>query len=260
MGREIFRRIEKDIKERIKRAKKIIFFLDYDGTLVPIKKKPAFAGLGKDTRALLSKLAGSTCFSVFIISGRSLRDIKKLIGVKRLYYVGNHGIELEGPRLKYINRSAKALRIFIQRAYRALKKKLKIKGVILENKAYTLSLHYRLVNPDKVPALKKLFKNTIKGLLRQRKIKVTEGKKVLEVRPNTKWNKGKIVNWILKKAKTRNVLPIYIGDDKTDEDAFKALGKRGISILVSKNRRKTFAQYRLNSPKEVIRFLYEFVD
>ena len=169
MGRKILRRIEKDIRKRITRAKKVIFFLDYDGTLAPIKKKPGLARLDKGTRTLLSKLARSTCFSIFIISGRSLRDIKKLVGINGLYYVGNHGIELEGPHLKYINREACALRPFMQRAYRTLKEKLKIKGIILENKVYTLSLHYRLVNPGKVPTLKRIFNDTIKVLRKTKK-------------------------------------------------------------------------------------------
>ncbi len=260
MGRKILRRIEKDIAERITRAKKVIFFLDYDGTLTPIKKKPGLARLDRDTKTLLKKLAKRASSKVFIISGRSLKNVKNLIGVKSLYYIGNHGIELEGPHLKYINRSAKALKPFIQKSYKSLKKKLRFKGVILESKTYTMSLHYRLVNPDKVPTLKRVFKNTIKDLLKRGKIKITEGKKVLELHPNIKWNKGDIVNWVLRRLKSKRALLICIGDDRTDEDAFKALGKRGISILVSKNRKKTFAQYRLNSPKEVVKFLYEFVD
>lgn len=258
MGGEILRRTEKDIRDRIKNAKKIIFFLDYDGTLTPIRKKPRLAGIDKNTKKLLKKLANKRWSKVFIVSGRILKDIKNLIGLKNLYYVGNHGIELDGPGLRYLNRNAKISKPFVQRACKRLKKKLKLKGIIFENKIYTLSLHYRLVNPGKIPALKRIVKGAIKDLRKQ--IKITEGKKVLEIRPNVKWDKGKIVNWSLKRLKTKNTLPICIGDDKTDEDAFKSLGKRGITILVSKKRKKTFAQYRLNSPKEVIKFLNELVD
>jgi trehalose-phosphatase len=259
MGRKILRRIKKDIAEKIKRAKKIIFFLDYDGTLTPIRKKPKLARLKTRRKALLTKLAKSNCYSVFIISGRSLKDVKRLIGLNCISYVGNHGIECEGPGLKYVNGPAKALKKPIQGAYARLKKKIKIKGIILENKTYTLSLHYRLADPKKIPTLKKIFYDTISTLRKAKKIKITEGKKILEIRPDVEWNKGKIVNWILKKEK-KNILPIYIGDDKTDEDAFKALRRKGVTILVSKNRKKTSARYRLNSPKEVIKFLYEFVD
>ncbi|MGB2705872.1 MAG: trehalose-phosphatase, partial [Candidatus Omnitrophota bacterium] len=119
----------------------------------------------------------------------------------------------------------------------------------------TLSVHYRLVRPGRVAALRKIFNGTVRDLRKKRSIKITEGKKVLEVRPNIKWNKGKIVKRILKRFSSKDTLAVCIGDDKTDEDAFRALGKRGVNILVSRKRRKTFAQYRLKSPKEVIKLL-----
>lgn len=255
MGGKIFRRAEKDIKNRIKDAKKIIFFLDYDGTLTPIKKRPSLAKIDGRTKTVLKKLKNKTWSKVFIISGRSLKDIRRLIGLRGLYYVGNHGIELEGPRAKYLNPAAKALKPAIQKSYRELKKKIEFKGVLLENKIYTLSIHYRMVNPSAVPAFKHIFKDTIKNLKKNKRIKVTEGKKVFEIRPNIKWDKGRIVKRILKERKLKKALPIYIGDDKTDEDAFRVLGKNGITILVSKERKKTMAQYRLCSPGEVIKFL-----
>jgi len=106
--------------------------------------------------------------------------------------------------------------------------------------------------------VKRIFKDAIKDLRKTKKLLFTEGKKVLEVRPNIKWDKGKSVNWILRKISSggkKNGLPICIGDDITDEDSFKVLAKKGIGILVSKNARKTFAQYRLESPKDVAKLL-----
>lgn len=255
MGRKILRRAKEDLKRKIKNAKRIIFFLDYDGTLTPIRKRFPLAKISKEAKAVLRRLAGKKGIRVFIVSGRILRDVKKLIGVRSLYYIGNHGIELVGPGIKYVNLQARALRPVIQKAYRALKKKLKIKGVILENKIYTLSVHYRLVRAGRVVALKRIFNETVRDLRKNKIVKITEGKKVLEVRPDIEWNKGTIVKKVLKRFKSKNTLAICIGDDKTDEDAFRALGKRGISILVSRKRRKTFAQYRLKSPKEVIKLL-----
>ncbi|MGB2706174.1 MAG: trehalose-phosphatase, partial [Candidatus Omnitrophota bacterium] len=129
------------MKRKIKNAKKIIFFLDYDGTLTPIKKRPPLAKIDKEAKAVLRRLAGKKGIRIFIVSGRILENVKNLIGLKSLYYIGNHGIELEGPAVKYVNPKARASRPIIQRVYGALKKKLKIKGVILENKVYTLSVH-----------------------------------------------------------------------------------------------------------------------
>ena len=248
MGREVLRRI----KEAIKRRKKtLIFFLDYDGTLTPIKRKPHLAKLKQSTKKILKKL--SLKKNVFIVSGRSLSDVKNLVGIKSIHYIGNHGIEVKGPRFNHVQPQAKKLKVHIQKAYKKLKKKLKLKGILVENKTYTLSVHYRLVKPSLVPKVKKDFTELIGDLVKSKKIKITKGKKVFEVRPNIRWHKGKSISWVLKKQK--KCLPICIGDDITDEDAFKALGKKGISILVSRKKRKTTADYRVSSPKEIVNLL-----
>lgn len=255
MGRKIPGRIKKDLSARIKKAKKILFFLDYDGTLTPIRKRPELARLQRDVKILLKAISRKGWAEVFIISGRALRDIKRLVGIKSLSYSGNHGIEFYGPRLKYTNPTAKSLRGEIQNSFRILKNKFNSKKIIVENKVYTLSVHYRLLRPSKIPALKKAFAEATKKLSKNRKIRITRGKKVFEVRPNISWNKGSIVKEILKKIEIKKCLPIYIGDDITDEDAFMALGKKGISILVARDGRRTAAQYRLDSPGAVARFL-----
>lgn len=253
MGGKILRRTKKSLIAKIKCAKKIIFFLDYDGTITPIKKKPRLAKIGKKARALLKILAKKKWAKVFILSGRSLQDVKRLVGLKTLYYIGNHGLEAMGPALRYVHPQARKSRPYVKKAYRDLKARLKQRGVLVEDKNLTLSLHYRLADKRKIPLIKKAFWNIIGGLVKEKKIKITEGKKVLEVRPNIKWDKGKIVTRIL--GRTKRALPICIGDDKTDEDAFNALGKEAVTILVSEKPKKTKAKYRLGSPKEVLRFL-----
>ena len=258
MGRKIPGRIKKDLSARIKKAKKILFFLDYDGTLTPIRKRPELARVKRAVKSLLGTISRKSWAEVFIISGRALRDIKRLVGIKSLSYSGNHGIELRGPRLKYTNPTAKALRGEIQNSFRALRDRFNSKKIIVENKTYTLSIHYRLLAPARIPALKKAFMEATKKLFKNKKIRITRGKKVFEVRPNISWNKGSIVKQILKKRKIKKSLPIYIGDDITDEDAFRALGRKGISILVGGKHRRTAAQYKLDSPEAVARFL-EFV-
>jgi len=84
-----------------------------------------------------------------------------------------------------------------------------------------------------------------------------DGKKVYELLPDIDWNKGKAVLWLLETLGLEgwNVLPIYIGDDRTDEDAFRALEKPGVGILVSDRAQETSANYTLRNPEEVERFL-----
>ena len=139
------------------------------------------------------------------------------------------------------------------------KKSLKIKGIIIENKFYTLSVHYRLVEKRVVEKLKKKFYNIAAPYQKENKILVTHGKKVLEVRPNIIWNKGSMVRWILSRLHLKDALIVYIGDDKTDEDAFKALKKKALTVLVSKKNKHTLAKYRLNSPEEVIVILKKII-
>jgi len=256
MGRKILRRIRKDLTSKIRQYKKTSFFLDYDGTLTPIKEKPQQAKIDKEAKALLKEISKKDWTEVFILSGRGLQDVKRQLGIKTITYIGNHGMEAEGPGFKFIHKPALRSRPAIQRCYRLLKKNLRFKGTALENKKYTLSFHYRGADNAKKPLIKRLFWNTISKVIRTGgDIVITTGKEVLEVRPNINWNKGSIVKWLLAKKHLKGSLPICIGDDKTDEDAFKALGKKGISILVCPRKRKTHAKYRLDSPDEVIELL-----
>ena len=140
-----------------------------------------------------------------------------------------------------------------------LERKLKlIKGVLVEDKALSLTLHYRLVALGGLSKVFAVLRKTIYNYLKSGKIKVRNGKKSVELRPNLDWDKGKAVAWILSKLKSRlpakNIRPIYIGDDVTDEDAFKALGNKGISIFVGYGK-SSCAKYYLKNTTEVKRTL-----
>ncbi|GAF95451.1 unnamed protein product, partial [marine sediment metagenome] len=139
-----------------------------------------------------------------------------------------------------------------------LRKQVKVfPGAVLEEKTLSLSLHYRLVKGRSLIRLKKVFSQRIKPYLAARKIKFTVGKKVWELRPPIEWDKGRAVLWLLRKLKSKNLLPVYIGDDLTDEDAFRAVNKiGGISILVGR-RKDSSAKYYLKSTKDTEKFLGE---
>jgi len=231
-------------------------FLDYDGTLTPIVKRPGMAQLSRARRELLKKLAASPHFTVAVVSGRMLSDVAKKVGIKSAYYVGNHGFEISGPKLKFLHPKARAAKPILRRIKKELLRRLKgVKGIIVEDKVLTLSLHYRLVRQRDLAKVKTTFHTLTRPHLKKKKIRMTSGKKVFEIRPNARWDKGRAVLWLLKKrVKGRKVTPVYIGDDTTDEDAFRALGKRGITIHVGRGK-KTLARRRLNDVKGVYRFL-----
>ncbi len=212
--------------------KKYFLFLDYDGTLTPIVKKPDLAMLTKARRSTLKKIAKAPHILVAIISGRKLSDLKQKVGIPGLIYAGNHGFEIAGPGLKIIHSQAKQSKPILKKIKSELQKRLKaIKGTIIEDKGLSLSLHFRLVKAKDLKKVKEIFATTTQPHLK--KVRITHGKKVFEVRPPVKWDKGKAVLWILKKFGGK-MIPVYIGDDTTDEDAFRALKNKGLTMRVGK--------------------------
>ena len=232
-----------------------ILLLDYDGTLVPIVERPELAVLPSDTRELLKSLA--ECFKIVIMSGRQLAEVKRLVGLNRVYYAGNHGFEMSGPRTRFLKAEAKRVRPTIAEICGRLRKELgDIKGVIIEDKKLTASIHYRLVAPRGLKDLKDFFWEVVEPCLKSGEIRVTRGKKVFEIRPNIEWDKGKAALWIIDAIDSeKKLIPVYIGDDQTDEDAFLALKNRGITILVSSGRKKSHAKFFLRNVDEVKTFL-----
>ncbi|MDD5669420.1 MAG: trehalose-phosphatase, partial [Candidatus Omnitrophica bacterium] len=142
---------------------------------------------------------------------------------------------------------------------KALAQKLEgIKGVIIEDKVLTISVHYRMVEQRNVPLVKTIFHEAVILYVVKGLVTIHQGKKTLEIRPSFNWDKGKIVLWLLARERFLNsgdtVIPVYIGDDTTDEDAFRVLRKEGFTIFVGKPV-KTFAEYYLKDPGDVNVFL-----
>ncbi len=241
-----------------------LIFLDYDGTLAPIAKTPERAVLSPKAREILEKLVSSSRCKVAIVSGRSLADIKRRVGVKGILYVGNHGLEIEGPRIKHkIFTDPKYLSILAGIRDKLAGELSGINGVIVEDKGLTLALHYRMVRDDLRLKVQTAFhESTILPAVKNQ-IKKRSGKMVLEIHPPINWDKGKAVLWLLARWKYlfsgRGVLPVYLGDDLTDEDAFRALKNKGITGRVGKAG-SSAAGYYLRDHREVLKFLEGVVD
>jgi trehalose 6-phosphate phosphatase len=246
-----------DICRRIKQSRERLLLCDYDGTLTAIVDRPEMANLSEETGKLLSRLVRKPGVSVGVISGRALSDIKARVSIGSIIYAGNHGFEIDGPEIQFIHPLTEELGSIIRLISTVLKKAMgRIKGVVVEDKGMTLSVHYRLVNDDQLAQVNSVFENTVGTARKLGKIKTTSGKKVHEVRPAIPWHKGNAVQLIFDKAghsrRKGEVLPIYLGDDLTDEDAFKSVNElNGISILVGEERQNSAAGYYLNSTSEV---------
>jgi len=236
--------------------RKIAIFLDFDGTLVPIQKDPEQCFLSKKLKTQLLELSDSPRCYLVILSGRSLSDIKKRVGVRRLYYGGNHGIDMSGPHLRFTHPKALTAKLTLKHIALRLRKAIKnIEGAWLEDKKFTLSLHYRSVKKENVMLIKKIFQTVANEFIEGKKLDIIKGKKVIELTPHVSWNKGLAVLWILEQLKDK-CMPLYVGDDETDETAFKVLHRKGITIRIGKSK-KTAAQYYLKGHWELPRLLQQ---
>lgn len=248
------------LKRQIASAERLFLFLDYDGTLAPIAEHPSKARLSARTRRLLKEFTHHPGICVALVSGRSLRDLKQMVRLPGLLYIGNHGLELQGPKLRYVHPVARESRPLLQRLARLLKRTLSsIPGAWVEDKGFTLSVHYRSVAPDRLLLVENKFFEVVGPYLEKQQVRVTEGKRVLEVHPAPRWTKGTAIRWFLTRrmasADNKRILPIYIGDDQTDEDAFEVLKPQGITVRVGSSSRVSQAGYTVKSSQEVQEFL-----
>ena len=250
-----------ELSHRLKASKRVLLLCDYDGTLAPIVDRPELADLPEKTRQLLRELACQGHFTVGVISGRAMADIRQKAGIESIIYAGNHGLEIEGPGISFINPLAEEMRPVLRLIQQVLNKALSpIRGVFVENKGLSLTIHYRMVEEDKSDEVRNVFERVIATARSLGKVIITTGKKVYEVRPPVDWDKGKAIDLLIAKygkpKPKKEVLPVFLGDDITDEDGFRVIEKySGISIFVGEKPESSAASYYLKSPAEVEQFL-----
>ncbi|XP_075496412.1 putative trehalose-phosphate phosphatase 2 isoform X2 [Primulina tabacum] len=224
------------------KGKQIVLFLDYDGTLSPIVNDPNHAFMTDRMRSAVREVARH--FPTAIISGRSREKVYDFVKLDEVYYAGSHGMDIVGPPTNT----------------KSYDDKYQINTLNEKGNEFTI------YQPAKeyLPSIKKdygMLEEIIQDVLSEYPcFHLTRGKKVVEIRPSIKWNKGDALVYLLDTlgfVDSTNVLPIYIGDDRTDEDAFKVLRSReeGFPIIVSSVPRQTSASYSLLDPSEVLSFL-----
>jgi trehalose 6-phosphate phosphatase len=244
--------ISRELKGRIDRARRLLLFLDFDGTLAPIVPEPMLATLPAATRQVLDDLAAHATITIAIVSGRSLGDVKGRVGMPGLIYAGNHGLEIEGRGLAFEHPQAAVLKGAVREiTERIAAHAASLEGVEIESKGLTSSIHYRRAARSAQIHLESVLRDIVAP--DDPNIEVREGKMVHEIRPRVDWDKGKAVLWIRQQLGQSASLPIVVGDDTTDEDAFEAFDD-AITICVDP-RRATVANYRVESPDHVKDFL-----
>jgi trehalose-phosphatase len=241
------------VQDKIRQAQTLFLLLDYDGTLTPIVSSPELALCPREVKVLLEKLRDSPHALLAIISGRSLEDLKEKVGIPGLIYVGNHGLDIQNPigvhKKKLSPSREKELRNIIQTLQKSFRE---IPGILLEDKGPILAVHYRNVAQKYLGWIHRVLKETSEKW--KGRWKIAHGKMVFEIRPGVDFHKGKAVRDILQ-GSSRDLLPIYIGDDQTDEDAFREVKGRGITVFIGPGWLTSEAEYYLKNPAEVQEFL-----
>ncbi len=236
-------------------GREVAFFLDYDGTLTPIVPNPEDARISEAMRATVAAL--SRHYPVALVSGRDLPVLKGFARLEGVYYAGSHGFDIEGPGGRsFQHEEGKALLPELDAAERELAEGLAgIPGTKLERKRFSVAVHWRHVEEARVPEVERVVDEV---LARHPRLRKGGGKKVFEVQPDIDWHKGRAVEWLLRALglDRSGVLPVYVGDDLTDEHAFEALKGRGLGLVVrGEVERETAADYSLEDVEEVRRFL-----
>jgi trehalose 6-phosphate phosphatase len=249
-----------EVLQRCRTHERCVLLLDYDGTLTPIVNDPDAARLSPTMQRLLDKLAQHPCYRVAIVSGRALADLRTRVRGEKLYLAGNHGLEIEGPGIRYDHPAMQRLRPQLDGVAEALRHDLReIPGAWVEHKGYTLSVHVRRVPAALVPEVRARLFHRAGPAVDTGLLALRTGKAVLEVRPCVKWDKGAAVRWIVERVRLEkpdaSLGVICMGDDDTDEDAFRVLGSADVGVIVGSDRPDSAAHYCVESVEETERFL-----
>jgi len=232
----------------------LLLMLDFDGTLVPIMNNPADCYLSPEIRRYLSMICHAKGFAVAVISGRSLSDVRKRVPVRGIYYSGSHGLEIFGPTFNFAHPDAVHMKAAIDRLRKLIMKRMgHIEGLTIEKKRFSFSCHYRMMEKRNVGKMTKKLIALLSEDSDHEHITVMRGKKVIEVIPGIDWNKGNAVKVIMDHLRHK-FIPVYVGDDTTDEFAFRALNNIGLTVRVGRSK-KSFASYYIREQKDIVQFL-----
>jgi len=241
-----------EVEERFRPGSRSFLFLDFDGTLAPIEADFARPRLDAAASETLAALAALPSLVTTIISGRAVEDVFARIRVEGLIYAGNHGMEIFGRDLRFVEPLAAGRRAQLERLSRELAERLRpIPGAQVEAKGLTTCVHYRNASEDDQAAIIESVRRAAErgGAL----FRLIHGLKAIEILPRTNWHKGAAAQWILERFGAEDALTIYAGDDAGDEEAFAAL--RGAVTVKVGRAQPTLARYWLPHPAAVREFL-----
>ncbi|GGI86733.1 hypothetical protein GCM10011581_24770 [Saccharopolyspora subtropica] len=245
-----------EIAARLRGRSPVLLF-DFDGTLSPIRDTPEEVEMPPDNRRALEELARSC--PVAVVSGRDMRDVRQRVGVAAAWYVGSHGFEVAGPTGEEVvaHQGGQDALPALDAAEQRLRAELgSVPGTLVDRKRFALAVHYRAVRAEDVDRVREAVERVAAAAPA---LKLTHGRCVLELVPKVDWHKGRAVRWLLGHlGADRATVPLYAGDDVTDEDALREIHGDGIGIVVLSGEhgdRLTWAHYSVAGPGELSELL-----
>ena len=234
-----------EIASRLRHAERLLLMLDFDGTLAPIVARPPDARIPAQTQATLRALQACPNVTLAIVSGRAVRDVQALAGLEGIHYFGSHGGERLRPGSSTVDADACAL-AGIRNLCRRLARELSdVPGFEIEDKGASAAAHYRNVEPDQRGRVEKAARAAVGA---NRSLRLSPGKMVYDITPRDGADKGAAAKGLLREA---GGLPLYFGDDTTDESAFVALPASAVTVHVGPQKEQSAARYRVSGPREV---------
>lgn len=235
---------------------RLVLLFDYDGTLVPIVDHPRLAKLAPATRRLLKRLAARPRVALGILSGRSIDDLKEMVRLPKVYYAGTSGLEVDvfGVRLVHprVRRSESLIAGVVGRLRELT---LRFPGAWVEDKRLGLTVHYRGLAEDRIPALwaeTQALLTRESGLLR-----ITDGPMAIEVVPDLGWNKGTAIQTILDHLGGDPHVTVYAGDGVNDGEALQTVAACGGYAIGIGHDVSDVAEYHLPDQPALLEFLGE---
>jgi trehalose 6-phosphate phosphatase len=238
------------IREHVANAAGVLFCTDFDGTLAGIETDPDAPVLGSENRAALERLRDHERVRVAVISGRELADLRERVGIEDIDYAGNHGLELHRGGEATTHPVAKRRRHDLDSIVADVEERLADTDCFVENKSVSATVHYRTA-PEHRDDIHEIVESAVEEVAPDG-FELSTGKDIVELTPTVAWDKGDALSLIA--AECNGWLPMYLGDDTTDEAAFRALAGTGIGIHVGTGE-ETAADYRIENPDAVTRFL-----
>jgi trehalose 6-phosphate phosphatase len=246
----LFESIE-EVRGRLARANGLLLCTDFDGTLAPITDDPDGAEITPANDDALRALAGREDSRVAVVSGRGVEDVAARVGIEGLAYAGNHGLELTRDGRTTTHPIAADRKGGIEALLADLGERLDgVENCVFEDKGVTATVHYRGVAPENAERVEAAVAAAME--VHGEGLHCSSGKEIFEIGPAIPWDKGRVIS-LLAEDTPEKWIAAYLGDDTTDETAFRALGEDGISVFIG-DEGDTAARYRVADPEGVARF------